>query len=56
MICEGTNCPNAALSSGVSAVQVMVATARSGSNEAVILLTLIVVHCNGFDSYNGGNI
>ena len=58
-ICKGTNRPKAALSSGVTTVQVMVATARSvrcGSNEAVTLLTLIVVHCNDFDSYKAGNI
>ena len=58
-ICKGTDCLKAALSSGVTSLQVMVATARSlscGSNEAVTLLTLLVVHYNDFDSYNGGNI
>jgi len=43
-ICEGTDCLKAALSSGMTSLQVMVACARSmgwGSNEAVSLLYLI---------------
>jgi hypothetical protein len=42
-ICEGTDCLKAALSSGMTSLQVMVASARSvgwGSNEAVTLLYL----------------
>ena len=26
------------------------------SQEGIFSMTLIVIHCNGFDSYNGGNI
>jgi hypothetical protein len=42
-ICEGTDCLNAALSSDVTSLQVMVASARSlgwGSNEKLTLLYL----------------
>jgi len=45
-ICEGTDCLKAALSSGVTSVQVMVVLARSvscGSNEAVTLLYLVTL-------------
>ena len=43
-ICEGTDCLKAALSSGVTSLQVVVVLARSvscGSNEAVTLLYLV---------------
>jgi len=43
-ICEGTDCLKAALSSGVTNLQVMVVSARSvscGTNEAVTLLYLV---------------
>ena len=43
-ICEGTDCLKAALSSGVTSLQVVVVSARSvsrGSNEAVTLLYLV---------------
>ena len=43
-ICEGTDCLKAALSSGVTSLQVVVVSARSvsrGSNEAVTLLCLV---------------
>ena len=43
-ICEGTDCLKAALSSGMTSVQVMVVLARSvscGNNEAVTLLYLV---------------
>jgi len=43
-ICEGTDCLKAALSSGLTSVQVMFVLARSvscGSNEAVTLLYLV---------------
>jgi hypothetical protein len=43
-ICEGTDHLNAALSSGMTSLQAMVASARSvswGSNEAVTLLYLV---------------
>ena len=42
--CEGTDCLKAALSSGVTSLQVVVVSARSvsrGSNEAVTLLCLV---------------
>jgi hypothetical protein len=47
-ICEGTDHPNAALSSGMTSLWVMVASARSvawGSNEAVTFLYLIPYTC-----------
>jgi len=43
-ICEGIDCLKAALSSGVTSLQVVVVSARSvsrGSNEAVTLLCLV---------------
>ena len=43
-ICEGTDCLKAALSSGVTSLQVVFVSARSvsrGSNEAVTLLYLV---------------
>jgi len=43
-ICEGTDCLKVALSSGMTSVQVVVASAKSiscGSNEAVTLLYLV---------------
>jgi hypothetical protein len=43
-ICEGSDCLNSVLSSGMTGLQVMVASARSvgwGSNEAVTLLYLV---------------
>jgi len=43
-ICEGTDCLKAALSSGLTSLQVVVVFARSvscGSNEAVTLLYLV---------------
>jgi len=43
-ICEGADCLNAALSSGVTSLQFTVASAKSvsgGSNEAVTLLNLV---------------
>jgi len=46
MICEGTDCLKVVLSSGMTSLEVMVATARSvgwGSNEAVTLLYLVFI-------------
>jgi hypothetical protein len=43
-ICEGTDCLKATLSSGVTSLQVIIASARSvgwGSNEAVTLLFIV---------------
>jgi len=43
-ICKGTDCLKAALSSGMTSLQVIVASARSvswGSDEAVALLCLV---------------
>ena len=43
-ICEGTDCLNAALSSGMRSLQVMVASAKNlycGSNKTVTLLYLV---------------
>jgi hypothetical protein len=43
-ISEGTDCPKAALQSGITNIQVMVASERSvgwGSNKAVTLLYLV---------------
>ena len=43
-ICEGTDCLKAALSSGVTSLQIVVVSARSvnwGSNEAVTLFYLV---------------
>jgi len=45
-ICEGTDCLKAALSSGVTSLQVVVVSARivsRGSNEAVTLLYLVYI-------------